>query len=437
MAKPGVPWVDVVKEQFGEDVLKSLKKRWKEALQSGRVAHEQLTYFCRSEFQTLETMDKEMEDLLAKMLICTPSTWFTIITGQPCPKDVKEENVGVAFDASSRLRRAGVEYFHDRLVEQHTSKETSLMYLDSLQLPPKVRTLPAVPAKTATLRVVAISDTHLLQENLQLPEGDLLIHGGDLSYEESRSKDARDFEDKLKEFQSDFQGFLRWFESSSLGLKSALLWLGSESKFQHRLLVGGNHDFILDQLGTERALQLCHHFGVKYLCQADNPVLLEFESGGALCVWGSGVSFTASIGQERAVKSGNVAFQIAKGSEGSEEQQRFLKDTAHLIPGSLDVMVTHSPPAGVLLGKANEPPWINELVRRIKPKLYLCGHSHNPLPHKFDVCTKVVEVEEGVVGAHVACTSVWNSFSGSPLIVDMDSSFTGTEGYAASSKHTL
>jgi len=30
------------------------------------------------------------------------------------PKDVKEENVGVAFDASSRLRRAGVEYFHDR-----------------------------------------------------------------------------------------------------------------------------------------------------------------------------------------------------------------------------------------------------------------------------------------------------------------------------------
>ena len=31
MAKPGVPWVDVVKEKFGEDVLKSLKKRWEEA----------------------------------------------------------------------------------------------------------------------------------------------------------------------------------------------------------------------------------------------------------------------------------------------------------------------------------------------------------------------------------------------------------------------
>lgn len=27
---------------------------------------------------------RQMEDLLAKMLICTPSTWFTIITGQPC-----------------------------------------------------------------------------------------------------------------------------------------------------------------------------------------------------------------------------------------------------------------------------------------------------------------------------------------------------------------
>ena len=27
----GVPWVDLVKEKFGEDVLKSLKKRWEEA----------------------------------------------------------------------------------------------------------------------------------------------------------------------------------------------------------------------------------------------------------------------------------------------------------------------------------------------------------------------------------------------------------------------
>eukprot|EP00435_Cladocopium_sp_Y103_P024365 s2242_g6.t1 len=422
MAKPGVRWVDVVKEKFGEDVLKSLKKRWEEALQSGRVDRQQLAYFCRLEPTGLEpaTVDAEMEELLAKMLICTPTTWFQIITGHPCPTDAKEEDVGVAFDASSRLRRAGVEYFHDRLVEQNTSKETSLLYLDSLQVPPKVQTLTTVPAKKATaLRVVAISDTHLLHENLQLPEGDLLIHGGDLSYEESRSKDAREFEEKLKHF-SDFQGFLRWFDSSSLGLKSALLWLGSESKFQHRLLVGGNHDFILEQLGNERAQQLCHHFGVKYLYPTDNPMVLKFESGRTLRVWGSSVSFTSTIGQDRAVQSGNVAFQLDKGAE-----PRFLEDTAHLIPGSLDVMVTHSPPCGLLLGKANDPPWINNLVRRIKPKLYLCGHCHNPLPEKLNLGSKVAEVE-GVVGANVACTSVWNSFSGSPLIVDVDSSPTGT-----------
>ena len=33
---------------------------------------------------------------------------------KPGPPDAKDEEIGVAFDASSRLRRAGVEFYHDR-----------------------------------------------------------------------------------------------------------------------------------------------------------------------------------------------------------------------------------------------------------------------------------------------------------------------------------
>lgn len=45
-----------------------------------------------------------------------PETWFEVITGKPCPADAKNDFsiIGVAFDSSSRLRRAGVEYYHDR-----------------------------------------------------------------------------------------------------------------------------------------------------------------------------------------------------------------------------------------------------------------------------------------------------------------------------------
>ena len=39
------------------------------------------------------------------------------LTGQKCPAEAKNDypNIGVAFDASSRLRRAGIEWYHNEL----------------------------------------------------------------------------------------------------------------------------------------------------------------------------------------------------------------------------------------------------------------------------------------------------------------------------------
>ncbi|CAK9112705.1 Probable rhamnogalacturonate lyase C [Durusdinium trenchii] len=260
--------------------------------------------------------------------------------------------------------------------------------------------------------MVAISDTHLLHENLPLPEGDLLVHAGDLSYEESRSKDASDCLEKLKDFESDFSAFLRWFRSSHLGFAASMRWLGSVSKFEHRVLVGGNHDYILEKLGPERAQMLCEDFGVKYLHTEAAPLSLSFPSGRKVKIWGSGVSFFAALGKDRAVISGNIAYQL----DTATEEDKFVKETAHVKPGSVNVLITHGPPAGALYGKGDQPKWINDLLKRVKPQVYLCGHAHNPEKVKLE--QKVADVE-GTLGAHIASTSVWNAYMGLPFICDL------------------
>ena len=232
--------------------------------------------------------------MLAKMALYAPEVWFSIVTGLDCPQDAANDwkNIGVAFDASSRLRRAGVEFYHDRKTTEWRSKLDGALpvrYFGSLVASARrdlsFSHLPR--PRMLHVRVVAISDTHLLHDGLQIPAGDLLVHAGDLSFEESRSKDARDFEKKWKECHADsFQQFLDWFKSSELDAAKALRWLGTVSHFQHRVLAGGNHDFILEQLGDANARKLCKAFNVRYLSTTCPPEQLCFRDGRRLNVWG-------------------------------------------------------------------------------------------------------------------------------------------------------
>ena len=238
-------------------------------------------------------MSKDALDFLAKMALYAPEVWYSIITGQECPQDAKNDwpNIGVAFDASSRLRRAGIEYYHATLAGKWRAQTTGapLCYLKQLAASAhdEITTKHELPRPgTPHVRVVAISDTHLLHDELEIPDGDLLVHAGDLSYEESRSKDGRDFDKQWNELQGDFPKFLHWFKSSDLDAARALRWLGATSCFEHRVLVGGNHDYVLEQLGDANARKLCQEFNVQYLSTASGPEELSFRNGCRVKVWG-------------------------------------------------------------------------------------------------------------------------------------------------------
>ena len=71
------------------------------------------------------------------------------------------------------------------------------------------------------MRIIAISDTHGLHEDLILPEGDLIIHGGDISDHGSKEEVVN---------------FLNWF---------------SNLNYSHKLFIGGNHDIFLDEYPVE------------------------------------------------------------------------------------------------------------------------------------------------------------------------------------------
>lgn len=77
-------------------------------------------------------------------------------------------------------------------------------------------------------RLVCISDTHSRQD-FQLPDGDILIHAGDLTRRGSHAE-----------------------------LERVLSWLKSLTNFRWKIIIAGNHDVTLDQTFYEKSWRRFH-----------------------------------------------------------------------------------------------------------------------------------------------------------------------------------
>lgn len=71
------------------------------------------------------------------------------------------------------------------------------------------------------MQIIAISDTHGKHRHLSVPEGDVLIHAGDISG--SGRKDQ-------------VVDFMEWF---------------TEQNHPHKIFIAGNHDFFFERAGLE------------------------------------------------------------------------------------------------------------------------------------------------------------------------------------------
>lgn len=179
-----------------------------------------------------------------------------------------------------------------------------------------------------------VSDLHGFYPKLE--GGDLLIVAGDLT--------ARD---KFPEYCDTFQ------------------WIAG-SNYKKKILVAGNHDNLLqtDDWFAKMTIDF------EYLCDSGT----EFEG---LKIWGSPWTRTFK-GMNPKCK----AFTV-----DTEEE---LAEKWTLIPDDVDILVTHSPPHGMLdentQGKMCGSSTLIERIFKTKTKLHVFGHIHEA--HEMHSCSE-------------------------------------------------
>lgn len=173
------------------------------------------------------------------------------------------------------------------------------------------------------MKLVLISDTHGLHDDVDVPnDGDVLIHGGDIT-RHGRLEEVEDFAD----------------------------WMGIRRQ-RHKIVIAGNHDRCLQE-DNEAARQ--HLTTATYLQDSGTTIDgLEF--------WGS--PWTPQFF--------DWSFMLPRGEP--------LARKWAMIPESVDVLVTHGPPKGILdtahLGKETGCAALRERVFEIQPRLHVFGHIH-------------------------------------------------------------
>jgi Icc-related predicted phosphoesterase len=170
--------------------------------------------------------------------------------------------------------------------------------------------------------IVAMSDSHGNHRDVHVPECDILIHAGDIS----NFNKSEHYDD-----------FFPWFSSQPA---------------KHKILIGGNHDDILDS--QAKWVFLSRFPDIIYL---DGDMV---ELGG-LRIWGSPI-------QPRPFK---MAFC-------REREERSL--VWKRLPSDIDIVVSHCPPFGFLdknvEGNSVGCDVLRDAIALKRPKLSLFGHIH-------------------------------------------------------------
>jgi Icc-related predicted phosphoesterase len=173
------------------------------------------------------------------------------------------------------------------------------------------------------VKLVIISDTHELHEELGVLRGDVLIHCGDSAYGMSCSQAQVDSLDD-------------WF---------------SRQQFDLILVIGGNHDFEMQRrVGLSKPM-------------FQNATYLEDQG-----VRFQGVNF---YGAPWVPELKSWAFYLPA------EEMRKRWD---MIPEDTDVLITHTPPIDILdrnsRGKACGCPDLRQRLTELKLRLHCFGHVH-------------------------------------------------------------
>lgn len=209
-------------------------------------------------------------------------------------------------------------------------------------------------------KIVCLSDTHNCNEQINVPDGDILIHAGDAT---------------IRGTIPEIIAFNRWF-----------------SNLPHRIkiFIAGNHDWLFETNNSYARTLL----SPKIIYLQDSFVEIE-----NLKIYGS-------PWQPRFF---DWAFNLMRGTELAEKWK--------LIPADADILITHGPPHGIL----DEVPrqyWIENTgceelrkkVEEIRPKAHIFGHIHCGYGQKEEFGVKFINASN--------CDEEYNPTQ-SPIVFDL------------------
>lgn len=234
--------------------------------------------------------------------------------------------------------------------------------------------------ETQSARIVVISDSHELHRSLSIPDGDVLIHCGDILFADSNKFSLRQSLDKIRDFNE---------------------WLGS-LPHRHKLIVAGNHDYCFERIGKDQCREMLSNG--RYL--ENDAVTLSFG------------------GRERSIKlfcspcsipnskfSTNRAFQLNRDEIGPRIWSQ--------IPEDVDILVTHHMPRGFMCnGKGCE--YLRDLVRNkcVRCKYHLFGHWHGTFGVAFGGTEFKNEFRESVCFVNASTVDDYICAIHPPLVFD-------------------
>lgn len=208
------------------------------------------------------------------------------------------------------------------------------------------------------MRIVAIADTHFPFSPDKIPEGDVLVHAGDLMY----TGDINE-----------------WYP--------LLDCLGNlQSKFEHIIYVPGNHDIHVELFTSMARIEL-NKRGVQML-GADHNMTLELPNGMTML----GLPFVQGLY--------GWAFN---------RTNRFLFDLVEQLP-PVDIVVSHSPPRYQALDNGFGVEAWRLYHQRHRPAIWINGHVHE--------CYGILEYEGTTFYNASMCDIDYNQ-TNAPLIIDV------------------
>lgn len=181
------------------------------------------------------------------------------------------------------------------------------------------------------MRITFISDSHNKHKQLNddLPGGDLIIHGGDVS--------SMGYQHEIREFCS---------------------WYNKVVSYEHKIFISGNHDFGFQREPEKIKEILSFYDKITYL--QDSFVIVN-----GVKIWGSPWQPWFC----------DWAFNLPRNGEE-------LKAKWNMIPEDTDILITHGPPYGFLDVVENRTDHLGcellaDRIKVIKPKIHIFGHIHS------------------------------------------------------------